>query len=285
MRHIRLTALLLALLLSLSLALPAFADVLWEPDNRFYRDHYGDCQYHNRSYTTNSSKGYVDIRSAPDGVVTAQAENGQRVNVYFTYQDWGYISNTGIEGWAPLSDLSLIYDYRSFEAEHGDEILPVDKSVTDPLFDAYLETGKTTLVIWSYPNAERFSHYYTGDQGLELLEGLKEYGVFTYTDEEGHLWGYCSYLYGHRNFWILLDDPSAGDGVPRDSEDEQNSGVGERIVSVREIPKTVIAPAQKPPLPPAATLLTAGLVAAAVLLSGGALWMFYGKKRHSRPAL
>ena len=221
----------------------------------------------------------MTLRSAPDGVAAAQVENGQRVNVYFLYQDWGYVNTASAEGWAPLSDLSLIYDYLSFEEEHGDEILPVDKAVTDPLFDAYLQTGKTTLVIWSYPNAEHFSHYYTGDQGLELLNALKEYGVFTYTDEEGHLWGFCSYLYGHRNFWILLDDPSAGDGAPPAPEDGPNSEIGERIVSVREIPAIPLVPARKPPLPPAATLLTGGLVAIAVLLSGGALWFFYGRKR------
>ena len=185
MRHTKLTALFLALLLALSLTLPASADVLWEPDNRFYENHRGDCEYHNRSYTANSPQGYVDVRSAPDGVVIAQVENGQRLNVYFLYQDWGYVNTASTEGWAPLSDLALIYDDRSFEEEHGDEILPVDKALTDPFFDAYLKTGKTTLVIWPYPNAEHFSHHYTGDQGLELLNALKEYGVFTYTDEEG----------------------------------------------------------------------------------------------------
>ena len=279
MRHTKLTALLLTVLLALSLTLPAYADVIWEPDNRFYENHQGDCEYHNRTYLANSPDGYVTLRSAPDGVAAAQVENGQRVNVYFLYQDWGYVNTASAEGWAPLSELSLIYDYLSFEEEHGDEILPVDKAVTDPLFDAYLQTGKTTLVIWSYPNAEHFSHYYTGDQGLELLNALKEYGVFTYTDEEGHLWGFCSYLYGHRNFWILLDDPSAGDGVPPAPEDIPNSEIGERIVSVREIPAIPLVPARKPPLPPAATLLTGGLVAIAVLLSGGALWFFYGRKR------
>lgn len=278
MRHTKLTALLLAVLLALSLTLPASADVIWEPDNRFYENHRGDCEYHNRNYLANSPDGYVALRGAPGGTVTDRVENGQRLNVCYIYEDWGYISGSA-EGWAPLSDLSLIYDYLSFEEEHGDEILPVDKAVTDPLFDAYLQTGKTTLVIWSYPNAEHFSHYYTGDQGLELLNALKEYGVFTYTDEEGHLWGFCSYLYGHRNFWILLDDPSAGDGVPPAPEDIPNSEIGERIVSVREIPKIPLAPARKPPLPPTATLLTGGLVAIAVLLSGGALWFFYGRKR------
>ncbi len=284
MKRTKLTALLLTLLLSLSLTLPAFADVLWEPDNRFYQQHALDCEYHNRSYTANSPQGYVDVRSAPDGVVIAQVENGQRLNVYVLYRDWGYVNSADTEGWAPLSELSLIYDYLSFEAEHGDEILPVDKSVTDPLFDAYLAAGKTTLVIWPYPNAERYSYSYSGDAGLDLLNGLKEYGVFTYTDEEGHLWGYCSYLYGHRHFWVLLDDPSAGDGVPPASEDKENPEIGERIVSTREIPKAVITPAQKPPLPPTFTLLTVGLVTAAVLLSGGALWLFYGKKRRTKGA-
>ena len=275
MRH--LTALLLTLLLALSLAPPAWADVLWEPENRFYTGHREDCEYHNRTYTANGPGGYVDVRSAPGGVVTAQVENGQRVNVYYLYRDWGYVS--GAEGWAPLADLSLIYDYLSFEADHGGEILPVDKSLTDPLFDAYLATGKTTVVIWPYPNAAQFSYHYSGDTGLELLSGLKEHGVFTYTDEEGHLWGYCSYLYGHRHFWVLLDDPSAGDGVTPAPEDHENPEIGDRTVSVRDIPKAALIPAQRPPLPPAATLLTAGLAAAAVLLSGGALWLFYGRRR------
>lgn len=280
MRHTGLTALLLALLLSLTLALPALADVLWEPENRFYENHREDCAYHNRNYTTNSPRGYVEIRSAPDGTVTAQAENGQRVNIYFIYQDWGYISGGAAEGWAPLGELSLIYDYLSFEEEHGEEILPADSAVTDPLLDAYLETGKTTLVFWPYPNAAHLSYHYTGDDGLELLKALRENGLSAvYTDGDGYLWGYCAYLYGHRHFWVLLDDPSAGDGSPPAPEDQPDGAVGERITSVLEIPETVITPAQKPSLPPESTLLTGGLAAGAVILSAAALWVFYGRRR------
>ena len=89
MKRTKLTPLLLTLLLALSLTLPAFADVLWEPDNRFYQQHALNCEYHNRSYTANSPQGYVDVRSAPDGVVIAQVENGQRLNVYVLYRAWG----------------------------------------------------------------------------------------------------------------------------------------------------------------------------------------------------
>lgn len=50
-----------ALAALLALAAPARADLLWEPDNRFYRDH--PCTYVDRSFYANGPDGFVTLWS------------------------------------------------------------------------------------------------------------------------------------------------------------------------------------------------------------------------------
>lgn len=55
----------LAVLMALTLAMPAFADVMWEPyGNNFYEAHRDECQYENRTYLANGPEGYLTLRES-----------------------------------------------------------------------------------------------------------------------------------------------------------------------------------------------------------------------------
>ena len=122
----RLFTCLLAVITLLSLTSAAYADVVWEPQNKFYENHANECAYIGRSYYANGPEGFVTLWDAPGGsMVAAQYENGFTLPVYWQYQDWGCVTVWGdegnVSGWVPLSELYLVYDYISFEEEYGSQ--------------------------------------------------------------------------------------------------------------------------------------------------------------------
>ena len=113
-----------ALALLLSLAAPARADVLWEPNNSFYERHADECQYLGRSFYANGAEGYITLWDAPGGyLVKGQFSNGFILWVYYQFEDWVYAVVWGdegeISGWAPLADFALKYDDISFAEEYA----------------------------------------------------------------------------------------------------------------------------------------------------------------------
>ena len=81
---------LFAALLAMSLAVPAAADVIWEPEDAFYKSHAEDCTLLQRSFYTNGEAGYVNLYASPESdTVTGQIENGNRSAIYWQYEDWG----------------------------------------------------------------------------------------------------------------------------------------------------------------------------------------------------
>lgn len=208
MKH-KLPAIFLALVLLTALAMPAFADLMWEPyDNSFYERHRDECSYENRSYLVNGQKGYVTLRSAPDSVIeVVNVPNGASLYIGFTWQENGgetwAVGDYAVQeegqtwkwytGWVSMDDLALIYDDIAFEEDHGAEFQEYDGS-GDELTEAYL---------YSYPNGSR----------QELLVEAKEYMPFSetfqqlYTDDNGLRWTYVGYYMGRRNAWVCIDDP------------------------------------------------------------------------------
>lgn len=272
----RLFASFLTLLTLLALTAPACADVMWEPDNNsFYDRHRDQCEYENRSYYANGEEGFVTLWDAPGGsVVRSQYENGEPLRVYFLYEDWGLVArweeNGGneISGWVPMADLYLIYDHISFEEEYGDRFRDYDGEFAD-----YDGGAGEEFWFWEYPNAgyPRESVPVNQDM-LDALRGTADtpsYISRVYTDENGNDWGYVAYMYGIRNFWILLDNPAGSEtmtsSIPR-TEELFASGA-------------LTAP-QEPELP-AQSYIPYILVAAAVAFTAGALLFFYGKRRKS----
>ena len=243
----------LAALLALSLAVPAAADVIWEPEDSFYQKHAEECQLLQRSFYANGAAGYVNFYTSPgSGIVTAQMENGNRVSIYWQYEDWGYVETEDVTGWAALEEFQLIYDYISFEEEYGDQFQPYDAEACAPLLDGW---EGDTLVLWPYPGAEQAS--YVWQDAADGMEELKEYGFSSiFVDEAGLTWGFCAYLYGNRNFWVCLDAPAG-----RDDPAAQEGGME---IPVRQVEQPELIPAQEPETPVSYYLaFTLGVVIAA----------------------
>lgn len=232
----KLPVLLAAAVMAAALVLPAFADVIWEPNNNFYESHRYECSYENRNYLTNGQKGYITLRTAPDSLVeVVNVVNGVRLTVGFTWQaedgeTWA-VGDYAVQeegqtwkwytGWVSMDELALIYDYIAFEEDHNSEFQDYDGS-GDELTEAYL---------YSYPNG-RFQM---------LLVEAKEYMPFAetfqnlYTDENGLRWTFVGYYMGSRNAWICIDDPLNEDlGVDEPRTVAQVRGGAETIVPAAE---------------------------------------------------
>lgn len=252
----RLISLCFAALLAFSLAVPTFADVIWEPEDAFYQKHADDCALLQRSFYANGADGYINLHESPESAfVTGQLENGAQLYIYWQYEDWGYLEGD-VTGWVALEDLQLIYDYISFEEEYGDEFLPYDAEQYRPLMENW--TGDT-LALWPYPGAEKAE--YVWQDAADGMADLKEYGFDSiFVDEEGYTWGYRGYLYGNRNFWVCLDDP------------------GDRTFTVRQVDQPELIPAATPKTPLFNYVpMTLGIVIAAVATL--ILGKRYGPKR------
>lgn len=199
----KLLALLTVLLLVVTMATPAFADVIWEPRNSFYELNRDECEYVNRTYLANGREGYVSITKSPkSSSEILNVSNGTTVYVSFVWTakdgtQWGIGYPAGVfdkEGWMPLTALAQIYDYRDFEDDHGAEFKDYDGS-GDHLTEA---------CAYAYPGGiyqSKLEHWGDGNFGLsDCFDVL-------YTDENGLRWSYVGYYYGHRNCWVCIDDP------------------------------------------------------------------------------
>lgn len=260
----------LALIMLLSLASPAFADVMWEPDgNAFFEKHREDCSYEDRSYYANGKDGFVTLLDTPGGsVVRAQYKNGEVLWAGYIYKDWALISRWehGEEfyGWVPMADLTLVYDYICFAEEYAEQIKDYNGEFADYDGDARF------FYFFPYPGApesnERFdvSNRFSMDVvgNLTGASGNSSYIRSIFVDEDGRTWGFINYMYGYRNGWFCLDEP-----------DREN-------FPIREVSTGELTPAQAPHLP-TASYLPFVLVAIVVVVTAALLVFFYGKRRKS----
>ena len=197
-----------ALALLLSLAAPARADSLWEPNNSFYERHADECQYLGRSFYANGAEGYITLWDAPGGyLVKGQFSNGFILWVYYQFEDWVYAVVWGdegeISGWAPIEDFALEYDHLSFAEEYADAIYPYCGQFAD--YDGDAEE----IVFYEYPGAPVSKDVRKAAWGLDELigRGGDSYIQSIFEDEDGRTWGYVGYLYGRINGWFCLDEP------------------------------------------------------------------------------
>ena len=77
----KLFALVVALVLALTVTLPAAADIIIEPDGVFYNTHRNECYYVGRSYIANGKEGHVAVYSAPGALMPEYMTNGERVYI------------------------------------------------------------------------------------------------------------------------------------------------------------------------------------------------------------
>lgn len=270
---------LMTVALVFSLAVPAAADVLWEPSgNSFYEKNRDEMDYLGRRYTANSPEGFITAWDAPDGsVVKGQFENGQELWIYWVYENWGLISHYAedreVEGWVDLDEMTLVYDYQAFAQEYADRITPYGEEFADYSGDA------AGVAFYEYPGAPQVKIYWNFQDFAQILDNLRgnrdngSYIQSIFVDEQGLTWGFVGYMYGRTNAWFCLDNPE-GDGDPNETV-----GEGESVFPVRPVePEEEIVPAREPELP-AKGYLPYALVAAVVAVTGSVLAVFFRKKK------
>ena len=233
-----LAGILMIMLVFLGVSREVQADVIWEPENSFYKLHAKKCVYHNRNYIANGPDGSVTVYKSPEvNLKLTELENGTRVNVYWLYEAdngvlWGLYDGweANITGWMPMDYLELEYDHICFVEEFGDQI----QNKTVELAQEYV--GQEILV-WSYPGSENSSVF--------VPQETMEFGEM-FVDEEGNTWGHTGYYQGWRNMWICIDNPQASfselysDNVPeREVSQEDKTPSNEEIVPEKGIFKTV----------------------------------------------
>ncbi|MDD6991621.1 MAG: hypothetical protein PUI48_07325 [Oscillospiraceae bacterium] len=199
----------------------AFADVLVEPDNKFYRNVSRECEYIEwRSYEVLEDS---DLLESPlDRKTNGSIKSGETVQVGFTYTDhtgeiWGccsFFDSDRQDGWVKMTGLSEIYSVFTFLDEHESEL----KDYSGEL-DEYIPKEK--VVLWNYPFSEGYviikaERWYT----RETYPFTNEIADKCWTDENGNIWIYsgrwaaklengCNEYWD--NFWVFLPAPEATD--------------------------------------------------------------------------
>lgn len=203
----KLLVLLLVTILLTVCALPASADILWEPyDNDYYM---------RKSYE--SFTGIARIYDVPDGMTVnfyespergrliKTVEAGTRIYVGFSQTLQGEVWGVGYplgdwetEGWFRLGRLQLEYDHEAFCKDFSDRIEAVTGSMDATRLTAPVPT-------WTYPGSGVI------DTTLNCIweenqfnDGKLEYRQL-YTDPDGGQWGFVGYFMGPCG-WIYLDD-------------------------------------------------------------------------------
>jgi hypothetical protein len=197
-------------------SLAAKADILIEPNNNFYEKNAGECVYVGRSFYANGPSGYVSVKEAP-GVKKeiAVIENGASILIQFTYDNDGEAWGATImgnrekpDGWMPMEQLVLVYDYMSFDEEHQDEYYPYSGD-----YEELFAPGE--IVFWTWPGSgvvawvlEEQWRNPDGEAGF-LAGGFEPPRL--YEDFKGREWVFIGYLSGIRNTWACLSDQANKD--------------------------------------------------------------------------
>lgn len=251
----RIFCLLLTLVICLSAAATARADLIFEPDDSFFSDNWEECQYHNRYYFAQGPNGGVTVYGSPESPVEdARLENGQPLWISHIYTDaegieWGYTEqfNGAWAGWVPMDYLLLKYDHICFSEEFADRITEVTGELSTD----------GNVYFWNYPGSDDFVEVpVDGD----YLPGYSK----VFTDDAGREWGYVAYHMGIKNVWICLDAPTA-------DYDTLYAAHSPQQVTHPVMPDIADAEEIKPAGPGLGGILAAA--GAVAVLSGGFLWI------------
>ncbi len=180
------------------LILPASADVIWEPVDDFYSEHYSECVEIELPY---EAKKDTPIQASPtdrteQGVIPAYTT----VWIYLQWGDWGYTENANGEGWVDLSRFRRLYSAADFIEEHAEEIYPTDGRISRLL--------NGTIYYWAYPGAATYDGYIDANTFYWTYEDVPYQSLWW--DQYFRCWAYMGYYYGASG-WICLDDPGNPD--------------------------------------------------------------------------
>lgn len=188
----------------------AFADVVWEPENNFYKFHKGSTKEDGGEYTVNSEKGYAAFADKPGGSAAEfYLTNGTEITIICTYEKGGRtygmcesISelNRDVAGWVNMKDMVKLYRSREFKKEHASEINfreanQLKKSIVGD------------VCLYSYPLSGEILSRVKSD-------GKEEFGfIAIYEDKDGRTWGEKEYRGDESDGWVCLSDP-LNDSLP-----------------------------------------------------------------------
>ena len=260
----------LVLVMLASLTVSASADLIWAPDNSFFRSHADECTHlEGGKYFVNSEDGFITLWSRPDGGwVVGQVSNGVQTAVSWLYKDWTCItvmSDEGrIEGWVAMEDLSKVFDRIAFAEAYADRIAPYNGEFTD--YDGEDLYG----TFFEYPGAPEVKHRVEmkAQDGTvrDSLTGSRDGNSAIssiFVDENGLTWGYVGYLNGKLQGWFCLDDPDGTEFPLRQVEQDE-------LISPCD-PSEVSLPLR--------AYLPYALAGGAVVVTGGLLAVFFRKKK------
>jgi hypothetical protein len=219
-----------------------YADVIAEPNNDFYRRNYENCVHLGRSFYANSPDGYISIKKEPGSKSEVKRiENNEIIYIMFTYNHngeiWGVteIWTERINGWIPMEQLLLVYDYISFAEDYQDEFYNYTGDYSE------LKEHEQ-IIFWTYPGSGRNDSINLKDFGMNIDENFRISSV--YKDEQGREWGFIAYWYARRNFWVCLSEPANADipanttnpptsvWLPDESAYNPDTGVSPVIIAV-----------------------------------------------------
>ena len=188
----------------LSLQITARADAIIEPRNDFYSAHKGRCVAVGRYFCANGRNGAASMRKEPGAKREIfSVDNGAIIFIDATYdyngEIWG-VADTQYSGWILMDELLVVYDYISFEEDHGDEFYTYKGS-----YDAVYEAED--IALWTWP----------GSGGLIRMLEPSRYPAFspeniltykiaskTWKDDEGREWMFM--LSKYATGWICISD-------------------------------------------------------------------------------
>ena len=250
--------------LVLGTAVPALADVIWEPMDGFYMAHADECEYLDGSYEARED---APLRESPDkSAGTNAVPAGETVHISYGWQGWGYVESTWGDGWVELTRFRRLYGPGDFLARHGEEIVPGEGTIS--------RAENESICFWTYPGsgviADRMD-----SAAYDWADSDPAYTAL-WTDGEGRRWGRVGYYYGIRDGWVCLDDPGAED-LPREGPvyADETGEAGD--------PAPEEASPAAPENPPAGTNLSlwaVGLIVLAVTVTAALMiGMLLGKKK------
>ena len=201
-----LSFLLSVLLLLAVLAPAALADVVWEPlENDFYKEHADEFSLCRERLILNGRDGTVTVYDKPDGKSLGTVSNGGKVNSEWIWKgSWYMIKNPFSDDWNDMAyvrgeDVVKAYDSDSFMAEYDAQIVS-----SNPPAKLTMPEGSDALCLYTYPGSGVVAQKFERD----WLDGTTVTFNLLFKDEDGLTWGYIGYLYGMRDVWACLDDPT-----------------------------------------------------------------------------